>query len=163
LESEEFAHEEGEAMTDVNMDEPLPAIPIDMPGAPSTSGKVRVSPSLANWFGVIGHMTLSHLVQVLAALTVEQLGAVINGLNASRAKLAPSPTPATPWPETASSEMDILLLADLAKEKARADRAEFWCERLRQALLGVQDAMRGVFSTPQLDSILAEYEESKNG
>jgi hypothetical protein len=107
---------------DVNMDEPLPAIDI-------AECLAKAVPVMLNdedgaepddWH----LMTLSHLVQVLAALPAEQLGAVINGLNASRAKLAPSPTPATPWPETASSEMDILLLADLAKEKARADRAE---------------------------------------
>jgi hypothetical protein len=48
------------------------------------------------------------------------------------------------------------------EEKARADRAEAWCERLQHALLGVQDALSGVFPTPQLDRVLAEYEAASN-
>jgi hypothetical protein len=111
---------------DVNMDEPLPDI--------IYSG-VSWSPTIHDGFGAHEDMTLSHLVQVLAALTGERLGAIVCVLSDERKQALAA---ALDWPDEREEyeRSRKRLYAQAMEEKARADRAE---QRVREleGVLGI--------------------------
>jgi hypothetical protein len=116
--------EESEAMTTVNMDEPLPAIALDEPELGNDSPRWELMLFRGDP-GVKAHMktmTLAHLVQVLAALTGEQLRAVATHelLEAPISDLAREEL--EPLRDSYDRQHEAEKQRD--QEKARADRAE---------------------------------------
>jgi hypothetical protein len=124
--------EESEAMTTVNMDEPLPAIALDEPELGNDSPRWELMLFRGDP-GVKAHMktmTLAHLVQVLAALTGEQLRAVATHelLEAPISDLAREEL--EPLRDSYDRQHEAEKQRD--QEKARADRAEQALANLRQ-------------------------------
>jgi hypothetical protein len=102
-------------MTDVNMDEPLPEFELE-------DRKTRAAFLMTGIVGESIRVTPSHLVQVLAALTGEQLGAVVRALTDERKQALAA---AIDWPDEREEyeRSRKRLYAQAMEEKARADRA----------------------------------------
>lgn len=146
-------------MADVDMNAPLPGV--------KRSGDERES---SLWWchvwkedGPWERATLTHLVQVLKALSREQLHDVCVGLCGEGAP--------NEWIiRFAHGALAMVPTQLLEDERARADRAEqenkrlrLWCGRLSGALAGVQDSARGRFPTPHLDALLVAFASSIDG
>lgn len=98
-------------MTDVDMSTPLPAIPTEYASSHYLWRPTLVLETMGT--SLTNEMTLAHLVQVIEALSLSQLRAVMGSLHPMVDGIADN------FHDTLTRMND-----ELAQEKARADRAE---------------------------------------
>jgi hypothetical protein len=142
-------------MTTVNMDEPLPAIR-DL----ETSTMYTMLRAMIH-DGSHVPMNLSHLVQVLGALTGQQLGAIVCVLSDERKQALAA---ALDWPDEREEyeRSRKRLYAQAMEEKARADRAEQHLAIVAEGLVA-RGMARGLVEQLIADAAALLPVESKNG